>query len=116
MLLQRRCSNAVYSSTESVPGAVTVTLPTHRMVALLQAELTVTERCGACGNNCTALPSITSATCSSGACVIGGCQPGFGNCDGQSVDGCEVSQIKAFTTARALCRLCCIATRWWWQL
>jgi hypothetical protein len=52
-----------------------------------------TNNCGACGTNCTSAPDVVSATCSEGTCAIpaGGCATGFGNCDGNATNGCEVS-------------------------
>ncbi len=43
--------------------------------------------CGACGNVCTF--SNASASCAGGACVMGTCNPGFVDLDGDSSDGCE---------------------------
>ena len=43
--------------------------------------------CGACGNVCS-FPNA-GALCSSGNCELGACGPGFGNCDGDSANGCE---------------------------
>jgi hypothetical protein len=44
--------------------------------------------CGGCGNLC----SFANATpiCNGDTCGIAGCQSGFGNCDGQLANGCEV--------------------------
>ncbi len=49
-----------------------------------------TEHCGRCGNSC---PSAANsyAACQSGACAMGRCYGGFGNCNGNSADGCEVN-------------------------
>jgi len=47
------------------------------------------EHCGACGASC-ALPRATSV-CLDGACTIGQCEAGFGNCDGMVGTGCETS-------------------------
>lgn len=44
--------------------------------------------CGACGNAC-ALPHATPA-CSGSQCVVQVCDPGWGNCDAQDPNGCEV--------------------------
>jgi hypothetical protein len=47
--------------------------------------------CGACGNNCGALPNVNSTSCSGGTCVINSCDAGFANCDGLVANGCEVN-------------------------
>jgi hypothetical protein len=43
--------------------------------------------CGGCGIAC-ARPNAT-ALCPAGACTLGDCNLGFGNCDGDAVNGCE---------------------------
>ena len=43
--------------------------------------------CGGCGRRC-ALPNAT-ATCAAGACRVGACAAGFGDCDGDPANGCE---------------------------
>jgi hypothetical protein len=50
------------------------------------------HHCGACGNDCTALPNVDPArvSCAAGACIlVGACRPGFGDCNGSTSDGCE---------------------------
>ncbi|MBM4378022.1 MAG: hypothetical protein FJ086_01785, partial [Deltaproteobacteria bacterium] len=47
------------------------------------------DNCGACGTVCTT-PNATPA-CPAGTCVVGACNPGFGDCNGQGADGCEVT-------------------------
>jgi hypothetical protein len=46
------------------------------------------NNCGACGTVCPARANAR-ATCASGTCGIT-CQTGFGNCNGNNADGCEV--------------------------
>jgi hypothetical protein len=58
-----------------------------------------TSNCGGCGISCSR-PNAT-ATCSAGTCEIGSCNPGFGNCNGSSLDGCEAS-----TSTTANCGSC----------
>ncbi len=43
--------------------------------------------CGSCGSAC----SLANATpaCTGGACAIGACTAGYGNCNGRTSDGCE---------------------------
>jgi len=45
------------------------------------------DNCGGCGTVCTELPNAFRAC--SGSCTIGGCKPGFRDCDGDSTNGCE---------------------------
>ena len=45
--------------------------------------------CGTCGNACTA-PHAALA-CTGGACTLGSCASGWGNCNGIAADGCETS-------------------------
>lgn len=47
------------------------------------------ENCGACGEACS-FPSA-SAFCSDGACVLGACDAGRGDCDGDAANGCEAN-------------------------
>ncbi len=56
--------------------------------------------CGACGRVC----SVTNGTasCSMGACVVATCAPGFGDCDGNAANGCEVD----VTSTVAHCGAC----------
>jgi hypothetical protein len=44
--------------------------------------------CGACNQPCPPRPQSLPA-CVAGACVIAACQPGFEDCNGVSMDGCE---------------------------
>lgn len=43
--------------------------------------------CGTCGHVCS-LPNASSI-CVNGACRVGSCQSGFGDCNGNPADGCE---------------------------
>jgi hypothetical protein len=56
-----------------------------------QCEVTLTNdiaNCGACGHSCL-LANVEGATCESSACKIGGCKPGFADCDLKPETGCE---------------------------
>jgi hypothetical protein len=46
------------------------------------------QNCGVCGYICPPLPNATP-TCSNAACIIGGCDAGFADCDASTFDGCE---------------------------
>ncbi|WP_156338033.1 hypothetical protein [Chondromyces crocatus] len=45
--------------------------------------------CGACGNTCSTANG--TPTCAGGSCAIGTCNSGFGNCDGNTANGCETN-------------------------
>jgi hypothetical protein len=60
---------------------------------------TSVANCGACGSAC-ALPNATPV-CTAGACAIGSCSAGFGNCNGRTSDGCETP-----TTTNTNCGAC----------
>src|SRR5690606_26168400 len=47
--------------------------------------------CGACGVSCLNQPGVAAGTCEQGACIIDACLPGFGDCDGDASNGCEVA-------------------------
>jgi hypothetical protein len=46
---------------------------------------------GACVGCACSPPNATGACDASGACTIGSCNPGFGNCNGHITDGCEAN-------------------------
>ena len=50
---------------------------------------TNSSHCGACNNNCLALPHVTGASCTAAACQISTCDTGFCDLDGQTYNGCE---------------------------
>ncbi|MDB4931361.1 MAG: uncharacterized protein JWM10_3845, partial [Myxococcaceae bacterium] len=50
---------------------------------------TTVAHCGGCGLAC-ALPNATPA-CVASACAVAACGPGFGDCDGNAANGCEVN-------------------------
>lgn len=51
------------------------------------------DNCGACGAVCPAMASHASPKCTAGACQPN-CDPGFGDCDGDVANGCEVDLSK----------------------
>ncbi|MFO0601898.1 MAG: FG-GAP-like repeat-containing protein [Polyangiales bacterium] len=61
---------------------------------------TTAAHCGACGRACS-LPNATAA-CSAGGCVVASCNAGFGDCDGDPANGCEVN----LRTTAAHCGRC----------
>ena len=50
--------------------------------------LSAVSSCGACGVTCSF--ANAAATCAMGRCVRGACNAGFGDCDGDPANGCEV--------------------------
>jgi hypothetical protein len=54
-----------------------------------ETDLGAAADCGSCGNDCAALPRVTSAQCSAGACAVLACEAGWGDCDGRADNGCE---------------------------
>jgi len=48
-----------------------------------------TKNCGGCNNQC--FVANGAPGCSSGACTVKSCNAGFGNCDGNVVNGCETN-------------------------
>ena len=63
--------------------------------------------CGRCGNVCPA-PANGVAACTMGACGLAGCQAGFGNCDANEANGCEVNLASAVANCGA-CGMACPA-------
>jgi hypothetical protein len=54
------------------------------------------DNCGACGNNCTQPPNAVRNTCARGFCsTTFFCLLGFGNCNDDTTDGCEVRHVAA---------------------
>jgi hypothetical protein len=65
-----------------------------------EAPLNTLTNCGACAAACD-LPNA-SESCSTGSCVLGACNSGYGNCDGNQANGCEVNT----NTSAANCGAC----------
>ncbi|MFO0610282.1 MAG: hypothetical protein U0324_44390 [Polyangiales bacterium] len=63
--------------------------------------------CGACGMACPAPPSATPA-CRMGACGVGVCAGGFGDCDGNVANGCE-TDTRVTTMHCGACGMACPA-------
>ena len=67
---------------------------------------TSATNCGTCGSACD-LPNAT-ASCAAGRCVLGACNPGFADCDGDPANGCEAN-LNASTAHCARCANACSA-------
>ena len=63
------------------------------------------SHCGACGRGCN-LPHAYP-TCTSGICRLVGCDPGYGNCDRDAANGCEL--VLSSPTNCGLCGNACPA-------
>ena len=55
-----------------------------------ETGLNTAQHCGGCKLACSSLPHA-SASCETGSCQVGQCQPGFGDCDHDPLNGCEVA-------------------------
>ena len=60
------------------------------------------SNCGACGTVCGAQSHSAKVACVSKVCTIAGCAAGFGDCNGNFGDGCEI----AFATDAKNCGSC----------
>ncbi len=65
---------------------------------------TTLAHCGACGTVCPT-PANAAATCAMGACGLR-CNDGFGNCDGDATNGCEVDLRVTLTHCGACSNVC----------
>jgi hypothetical protein len=65
------------------------------------------SHCGACGMACS-FPNA-AASCLSGACAIGSCNAGWGNCDGNAANGCELNLNNNVNNCGSCGRVCTIA-------
>jgi hypothetical protein len=54
-----------------------------------ETQLTTNANCGACGTACN-LPNATES-CATGTCTLTACNTGYGDCDGNDNNGCEIS-------------------------
>lgn len=65
------------------------------------------DHCGACGRRC-ALPNATAA-CALGGCTVTGCAAGYGDCNRNASDGCEVDVRASPTHCGGCGRMCALA-------
>ncbi len=64
------------------------------------ASATDLTNCGGCGRLCA--PANATAVCAAGACSVGTCASGFGNCDASATNGCETN----LNTSTSNCGAC----------
>ena len=62
------------------------------------------RNCGACGTACM-LPN-DGTSCTGSACTAGTCTPGYGDCNSDSTDGCEVNLTTDVTNCAACGKVC----------
>ena len=60
--------------------------------------------CGACGRTC--VLAHATAACTAGACAVAGCEPGWGDCDGNPTNGCEADLTRDLNHCGACGRGC----------
>src|SRR5439155_6139760 len=71
-----------------------------------EAQLSVdVNNCGMCGKVCGALPHA-KAKCAGGACVLGACDAGWGDCNGSAIDGCETDTTSNASNCGACGKMC----------
>ena len=63
--------------------------------------------CGACGTVCK-VPGATAA-CLGGKCVVGRCDAGFGDCDRDPLNGCEIDLRSDANNCQTCGRVCALA-------
>ena len=65
------------------------------------------SNCGACGNVC----SLANASpgCANSACTIASCNAGWGNCDGNTPNGCETNVLTSNANCGACGSVCMLA-------
>jgi hypothetical protein len=72
-----------------------------------ETPLNTVADCGGCGQPCSV--ANATSTCASGTCAISSCNAGFGNCDGQTANGCEANTTTSVTNCGA-CGIVCNST------
>ena len=67
---------------------------------------TTPSNCGSCGHACSF--AHATALCTAGACALGACDAGWGNCDGDASNGCETN-LNTTTSSCGTCGNACAA-------
>lgn len=71
-----------------------------------ETALTTLTNCATCGSTCSR--ANATATCGTGACGISSCNVGYGNCDADATNGCEIA-LTSLTNCAA-CGTACART------
>lgn len=71
--------------------------------------MTSVTNCGACGVDCNSAFSHAFGTCVAGVCRSAACRSGFGDCDGNSANGCELDVTGDATNCGACRNRCSFA-------
>lgn len=66
------------------------------------------DHCAACcaAADCTGFPGATGVCGANGTCSFGACKPGFGDCNNNKADGCEVNLTTSVDNCGACARKC----------
>ncbi|MDQ3035001.1 MAG: hypothetical protein M3Y87_21520 [Myxococcota bacterium] len=107
------CSNAcvaprpLCSATGGAASCESTCLATEVLCGADCVEIaTSLDHCGGCDSRCA--PANASGVCSSGACRIAACIPGWGDCNGSAGDGCE-TRLDSVTHCGACGNTCSLA-------
>lgn len=89
-----RCAHACAIGASCSAGNCSTTCPGGQTQCSGQCVNVQTDvsNCGACGAVC-ALMNASTSTCVSGTCRVGTCAMGSADCDGMSVNGCEMNTL-----------------------
>lgn len=72
-----------------------------------ETDLNTVNNCGSCGKVC-ATPQNAPAMCTGGVCGRGSCNTGYGDCNGNLVDGCETDLTSSLKSC-GKCNVPCMA-------
>ncbi|MDO9017470.1 MAG: hypothetical protein Q7V43_11205, partial [Myxococcales bacterium] len=91
------CGNVCGAGTVCSGGMCTASCasPTTNCSGVCRDLQNDANNCNACGTVCSRANAV--AGCASGACTLAACNSGFGNCDGNAVNGCEVNTSTSVT-------------------
>jgi hypothetical protein len=95
LLFRRRCSPGFADCDGRASNGCEVALATD------------VGNCGACGNVCSEPHAF--AACTAGVCKVAACSAGFGDCDGQSGNGCETDLAVDPSNCGACGNVCAVA-------
>ena len=84
-----RCGNACAAGYGCAAGSCALSCAAGLAAcgAVCAQRLTDPAHCGSCGNACSF--AHAAGACAAGLCAMGRCEAGYGDCDGNSANGCE---------------------------